>query len=144
MESGMPLYSDAPSYYRVMMPDVDDLPRAGKSARMLGIRVPEDIGLDENGFVRPGTGGMSVAPDSSLNVPTHRRPRGMRMGSTRKSNDRMYALADTAIPADKLDVRPDPLQPCMHAFVEPAITVELARYETDLANTRNDWRQVWP
>ncbi|MGA2260248.1 MAG: hypothetical protein ABSH28_02295 [Acidobacteriota bacterium] len=140
----MPLYSDAHSYYRAMMPDVDGLPKAGQSARMLGIRVPKDIVLDENGFVRPGTGGMSVAPNSPWNVPNHRRPRGMRMGSTGKYNDRMYALADTAIPADKLNVRPDPLQPYMHAFVEPAVTVELARYETDLANTRRDWRQVWP
>ena len=65
-------------------------------------------------------------------------------GSTGNYNDRMYALTDTAIPADKLNVRPDPLQPDMHAFLEPAVTVELARYESDLANTRNDWRQVWP
>jgi hypothetical protein len=144
MKSGVLLYSNPNLYYRAMMPDVDSLPKAGKSARMLGIRVPEDIVQDENGFVRPETGGMSVAPNSAWNVPNHRRPRGMCMGSTGNYNDRMYALADTAIPADKLNVRPDPLQPDMHAFVEPAVTVELARYESDLANTRNDWRQVWP
>jgi len=68
----------------------------------------------------------------------------MRMGSTGKYDDRMYALADTAIPADKLKVRPDPLQPDRHAFMEPAITVELGRYESDLSGTRKDWRQVWP
>jgi len=68
----------------------------------------------------------------------------MYMGSTGKYDDRMYALTDSGIPADKLKVRPDPLQPDRHAFVEPAVTAELARYESDLANTRNDWRQVWP
>ena len=144
MKSGVLLYSDAHSYYRAMTPDVDGLPKAGRSARMLGVRVPEDIVSDENGFVRPGTGGMSIAPNSAWNVPNHRRPRGMYMGSTGKYDDRMYALTDSGIPADKLKVRPDPLQPDRHAFVEPAVTAELARYESDLANTRNDWRQVWP
>jgi len=34
--------------------------------------------------------------------------------------------------------------PDKHAFVEPAVSVDLPRYEADLASTRNDWRVVWP
>jgi hypothetical protein len=131
-------------YYRAMMSDADGLPKAGRSARMLGVRVPKDIVPDARGFVEPGTGGMSVAPNSEWNVPNHRRPRGMHNGSSGKIDDRMYALPDVAIRADKLSVRADPHYPDKHAFMEPASIIELAGYETDLADTRSDWRQVWP
>ena len=141
----MSLSVDAGSInYRAMTPHADGLPKIGRSARMLGVRIPEDIDPDEKGKVRPGIGGMSVAPNSVWNVPNHRRPRGMHMGSTGNSEDHMYAIADAAIPVDKLAIRPDPKQPRRHAFVEPATSAELSTYETDLANTRNHWRQVWP
>jgi hypothetical protein len=84
---------------------------------------------DENGFVKPGTGGMSVAPNSVWNIPNHRRPRGMRMGSAGKIADRIYALTDAAVRVDKLTVRRDPKRPEMHAFVEPAVMIALAGYE---------------
>jgi hypothetical protein len=130
--------------YRAMISDADGLPKSGRSARMIGVRVPQDIMPDERGFVRPGTGGMFVAPDSEWNVPNHRRPRGMRNGSTGNTDDRIYALPDISIRADKLSVRADPQHPDKHAFMEPAAIIELAGYETDLADTRRDWRQVWP
>jgi hypothetical protein len=38
------------------------------SARMLGISVPEDMAVDENGFVKPETGGMPVALNSAWNI----------------------------------------------------------------------------
>ena len=68
----------------------------------------------------------------------------MCMGSSGKITDRIYALADAAIPADKLNIRRDPTNPEVHAFMEPALMIELAGYEKDLAETRNNWRQVWP
>jgi hypothetical protein len=140
----MPNLLDTNSYFRAMIPYPDGLPQAGSGARMLGVRVPKDIAADENGFVYPRTGGMSVTPDSIWNIPSHRRPRGMSMGSSGKITDRIYALAKVAIPADKLNVRRDPKKPEMHAFVEPAVMIKLAGYEKDLADTRNTWRQVWP
>jgi hypothetical protein len=135
---------DANSFFRAMIPNADWTPQTGRSARMLGVRTPEDIVTDEKGFVKPGSGGMSVAPNSAWNVPNHRRPRGMGRGSAGRMEDRMYALADAALPADKLKARPDPRYPQKHAFVEPAIMTELATYEMDLAETRKDWKQVWP
>lgn len=137
-------FLDVNSYFRAMIPDSDGLPKTGRGARMLGVRIPGDIEADENGFVKPGTGGMSVAPNSVWNIPNHRRPRGMRMGSAGKITDRIYALADAAVPAEKLAVRRDPKRPEMHAFVEPAVVSMLARYEKDLADTKINWRQVWP
>ena len=68
----------------------------------------------------------------------------MRMGSAGKIADRIYALADAAVPVDKLTVRRDPKRPEMHAFVEPAVMIALAEYERDLADTKSNWRQVWP
>jgi hypothetical protein len=140
----MTQYFDENSYFRAMIPNADGFPQVGRSAIELGVRVPEDIATDEDGFVKPGTGGMSVAPKSALSVPPHRRPRGMYMGSTGKKNNRMYALADSDIPADKLSARLDPQRPQMHAFVEPAVMIELAKYERDLADTQIKWRRVWP
>jgi hypothetical protein len=114
------------------------------TSRMLGVQVPEYIAPDQKGMVGPGNGGMSVTPNSMWNGPNHRRPRGMRMGSTGKSYDYMYSVAGTSIPVDKLSVRLDPNRPEKHAFVEPAISIDLSGYETDLASTRNDWRVEWP
>jgi hypothetical protein len=37
-----------------------------------------------------------------------------------------------------------PINPQNHAFVEPAIMIELAIYEQDLVATRIEWKQVWP
>jgi len=111
---------------------------------MLGIRIPQDILPDERGFVHPGRIGMSVAPKSAWNLPNHRRPRGMGMGSSGRYDDRVYALGENALLDDKLKVRGDPDQPDRHAFIEPAFAVELSVYEADLADTRRDWRQMWP
>ena len=91
-----------------------------------------------------GFGGMCVSPASLLNVPNHRRPRGMQKGSTGPPTDFVYAIADASIPIEKLALTLDLGQPEMHAFVEPAILVELSAYEADLADTRSDWRKVWP
>jgi hypothetical protein len=140
----MSQYFDENSYFRAMIPNANGFPQVGRSASELGVRIPNDIAPDEDGFVKPGTGGMSVAPKSVLNVPPHRRPRGMHMGSTGNKNTRMYAIVDSDLPADRLRVRLDPKKPQIHAFVEPAVTIELAKYERDVANTQSKWRQVWP
>src|SRR2546430_2606362 len=69
-------------YFRTMTRADDGLPVVGRSARSLGVRVPEDIQPDAAGRVVPGQGGMSVAPGSFWNLPNHRRPRGLGRGST--------------------------------------------------------------
>jgi len=52
----------------------DGLPELGRSARTLGARPQIDIPVDDDGIVRGGAGGMSVAPDSPMRLPVHRRP----------------------------------------------------------------------
>ena len=50
--------------YRAMIPAADGGPQRGSTARTLGARSEVDVPVDAAGRVRPGTGGMSVAPDS--------------------------------------------------------------------------------
>jgi hypothetical protein len=131
-------------YYRTMTPDADGFPVVGRSARMLGVRIPQDVAPDEGGFVQPGTGGMSVAPGSIWNLPNHRRPRGMQRGSSGHPGDFVYGVEGTAILETGLVIRFDSALPQIHALVEPAISVELSRYEADLGSTRMAWRKQWP
>lgn len=63
--------------YRSMKVADDGLLQLGRSARTLGVRPQTDIPVDEHGIVRGGAGGMSVAPDSPMRLPAHRRPRAL-------------------------------------------------------------------
>ena len=49
-------------------------PACAATERTLGVRPPIDIPVDSSGFVPPGTGGLSVAPEAPTNLPRHRRP----------------------------------------------------------------------
>ena len=60
--------------YRGMQETPDGEPAISPSARTLGARPHVDISVDPLGRVHPGTGGMSVAPDTPSNLPRHRRP----------------------------------------------------------------------
>jgi hypothetical protein len=130
-------------YFRSMTPEEDGLPRVGPSARTLGVRVPEDI-RPNGGHVVPGTGGMSVSPDSMWNLPNHRRPRAMGGGSTGPNQDRVFSITDTALEQRELTARPDPEAPALHALVEPKYRVSLKAFEGSLSATRPDWNQAWP
>src|SRR5690242_21251496 len=61
------------SVYRAMREDPAGGPMVGPTARTLGVRPGDDI-LVVAGQVSPGTGGVSVAPDSPMSLPDHRRP----------------------------------------------------------------------
>src|SRR5215470_14646297 len=127
--------------FRGMEPGLNGLPLLGRSNRRLGVRVPDDIAPDSSGNVHPGTGGMSVAPETMWNLPNHRRPRGMLRGSTGPAGDRVYGIDPEAIAKHALHVRPTSIR---HANVEPSIQMSLAMYEDNLARTQPSWLQVWP
>jgi len=49
--------------YRAMQPELDGYPKCGDFARTLGVRIEGkyvDITPNEEGYVQPGQGGMSV------------------------------------------------------------------------------------
>jgi hypothetical protein len=66
--------------YRTMRMEDDDRPMVIPStsvlspARGLGVRPVFDISVDEDGFVEPDGGGMSLAQDSPEYLPDPRRP----------------------------------------------------------------------
>ena len=120
--------------FRAMRLEIDGLPKLGRSARELGVRINVDLPVGADGSVEPGTGGMSVAVDDALNLPKHRRPRSL--GG--EGRDSVFGLQTRALPDDlalRVDQRP-------HAFVEPARRSALPRYEAALALTRSSWTRI--
>jgi hypothetical protein len=127
-------------FFRSMTPDVDGRPKVGRSRRCLGV-VPEDVRLRPDGWLDPGSGGMSVAPDSIENLPNHRRPRAWGRGSVGPDGDRIYSISREEVEAAGLLVR---LDTEVHGLVEPVSPVPLAAYEGSMESTRFDWETAWP
>ncbi|MEX3970503.1 RHS repeat-associated core domain-containing protein [Paraburkholderia caribensis] len=72
-----PLGLTGEDVYRAMKTGGDNLPIAEPTARGLGARPGVDIPVDSNGMVHPDTGGISVAPESTANLPPHRPPESL-------------------------------------------------------------------
>jgi hypothetical protein len=116
--------------------DWPDRPLLAETASGLGVRNWE-VQFDEDGMVEPGTGGMSVSPNSVDHLPRFFRPRSY--GGTGK-------LPVWSIEADdlgeSLTYRPDPDDPETHGFVEPLRPMSLEEYRLALAETRDQWQQL--
>lgn len=129
-------------YFRGMTPATDGLPQPGRSKRTLGAKPEETISPD--GTFGPGTGGMSVSPETLLNVPNHRRPRGFGHGSTGPDGDVIYAIKRPSFASAALQTRADPARADAHALVEPEKRCLYDEYLNLLAATRQNWRRAWP
>jgi hypothetical protein len=124
-----------------------DLPKVANSARGIGVRIgsglQDDISIDANGCVAPGTGGMSVAP-SWRDLPETRIPRRLRekgaLYARGNDIDACWKLGEGAFVAtpvaDGLMLRPDRAD---HGTVEPARLEPLTQYLNHLAATREHW-----
>jgi hypothetical protein len=130
-----------PLIYRAMTPD-GDKPKIGPTARSLGVRPGADIKPDENGFVTPGTGGMSVAP-SWRELKKHRIPRRLRNivpGATGSNLDRCWRMGEGGFKNDSvatnLTLRPDRED---HGMVEPSVDMLLADFQAALGATQAEW-----
>lgn len=131
--------------YRAMTAAADGRPLLAPSARGLGVRTsadPLDIGV-EQGMVGPSTParGLSVAPDTPMNLPRHRRP--PEWGGTGK--DPVWSLDLGKLP-DALRYVPDQVagagERARHGIIEPATRMPLEEYEEALASTRDLWQRV--
>lgn len=122
---------------RTMRADEDGLPLIGKTARFLAVRPDRDIPLDEDGFVEPGTEGMSVSPPPMTNLPPVRLPR--EYGGEGK--DPAFEIETDELPED-LAHRPDPKAPERHGFIEPSRRMPFEHYERAVHATRALWRLV--
>src|SRR5262245_52021888 len=125
-----------------MTPDHDGRPTVGKSSRLLGVRIGEDITPSAEGLVGPGGGGMSAATGSYWNLPPHRRPIGMGGGSSGAKKDHVYRVL-VPLKESALGVLED-LPEQHHALIEPAVVMQFSAYEEALGRTRPEWERVWP
>jgi hypothetical protein len=123
-----------PMIYRGMKDDGEGMPACGPTARTLGVRLTRDIKISEDQMVGPGTGGMSVAPDSPQNLERHRRP--AEHGGY--GPDPVWEIDSDDLPST-LAYRPDPRNVSRHGFVEPIEEMSLNAYQEALATSRGFW-----
>lgn len=116
--------------YRAMREDPAGGPLVGPTARMLGVRPDDDIPV-VNGRVSPGTGGMSVAPDSPMNLPSHRRPPQIR--GTGK--DPVWGIDLDSLGGD-IVFRQDSSK---HGLLEPAREMSIEEFQSALADLASKW-----
>jgi hypothetical protein len=124
---------------RAMRIDDDGLPKPGWSgARTLVARCSIDIPLrQDDGFVEPLQGGVSVSPPPEENLPPSRLPRAL--GG--KGKDPIWRLETDDLP-DELTYRPDPDDPDTHGFIEPARVMSFADYLSAVHGTRDSWTRL--
>jgi hypothetical protein len=105
---------------------------------MLGVRAPPnstpDVVTDLQGWVRPGTGGMSVSPDTPIHLHPARRP--MKLGGWGK--DPLFSITTDYL-GDGLQFRPDPRAPDRHGLIEPARPMKLEEFQALLSRTQTLW-----
>jgi hypothetical protein len=102
-------------------------PETGPSARTLGARPNQDIPVDCNGCVHPGTGGMSVAPNTPKNLPAHRRP--PEHGGTGK--DPVWSTSSNNLGSDLKYVQ----DKATHGTIQPSRSMTLEEYQKALSDT---------
>lgn len=130
-----------PKVYRTMRAN-GDLPELGRSAACLGVR-PLDIPIEGNGFVFPGTGGLSVAPSWKLLAPWRipKRLNSVVPKASGSNNLRCWAMGTGAFQegdvANGLHLRVDGDH---HGLIEPKTHMPFQLYEELLASTRTLWR----
>ncbi len=116
-------------------------PKVGSSNKELGVRIPGDI-ASEAGLVRPGCGGMSVAP-SWRQPPIYKIPRRLRhlrpgaagsnslscwtFGAGEFANGQFAASLILAVSSQT------------HGCVEPERQMPVSDYTQAITNTRDRW-----
>ena len=124
--------------FRAMKAEADGLPVVGRSGRELGVRIDgpiRDLIPGQDGTVKPGTGGMSVALDSAQNLPKPRLPKSL--GG--EGRDPVFTILAAEIPRILL-LRRDRFP---HALIEPSRRCPLPDFELDLASTRSLWCKAY-
>lgn len=112
----------------------DGLPLVGTTARYLAVRPNVDIPVDRDGFVGPGTGGMSVSPPPITNLHPLRLPRA----AGGFGRDPVFEVETDDLP-EALAYRPDPDDPERHGFIEPISRMPFEGYESAVRATRELW-----
>ena len=114
------------------MKELTGSPEIGPTARTLGVRPNTDILVElSTQNVSPGTGGMSVAPDTPFNLPSHRRP--PKFGGT--GPDPVWEIKSKDLGANLVYVEDSPT----HGTIQPVRVMTLNEYQRALAATQSSW-----
>lgn len=119
--------------YRSMREAADGDPMVGPTARTLGVRPGDDLPVVQ-GRVRPGTGGLSVAPDRPSSLPSHRRP--AEFGGTGK--DPVWGITTDSLGIG-LTFRQDKAE---HGLFEPAREMSIEDFQAELADLAPLWFKI--
>ena len=120
---------------RAMKKDEDGSPRCANSSSGIGVRHKyncederlHDVILDDEDHIHPNTGGMSVSPPPSSNIPMRlKRGRGV------------FTISTSLLIQYGLQYRQDPRNNT-HGFVEPRERVHISEYESALVSTKYEW-----
>lgn len=125
--------------FRAMKESGDGLPEIGSTARTLGVRPAGDsvkdfdvLATNPNEIIRPGEGGMSVAPEAPIFLLPHRRPAslgGFGFDPVWKIELEELGLA--------LQFRQDSRT---HGVIEPRRPMMLWEFQDVLVKTQRQWR----
>jgi len=123
--------------FRGMMEE-GGMPKIGDSRRTLGVvegTPPKgDIQVGAGNTVAPGTGGMSVALGTPMNLPEWRRPRIL--GGSGK--DPVWGIHASLLGPSLMLRKDSPT----HGVVEPIMPMSLDSYRNALGSTRETWLKV--
>lgn len=126
-----------------MKPDGEH-PSLGPTTRQLGLRTnagdESDVTIYDDGSVRSGTEGLSVAPDDPMRLMPYRR--SLEWGG-KKSCPPVWCIRTDQLGSD-LAYREDPGNPEKHGFIVPAYDMPFDRYKKAIEATRQHWEIVIP
>jgi hypothetical protein len=115
-----------------MKEDVDGHPALSDTNQAgLGVRVPWDIEVDEDGLVHSGAGGVSVAPNTPANLPSYMRPPALGGDAQRP----VWELDSDELPVGLVYEQEGP----EHGLLAPAYSMELEDFRTAVQETRGGW-----
>jgi hypothetical protein len=127
--------------YRSMKRDADDKPVVADNAAGLGIR-PSDIPVDPEGWVEPGTGGLSVAPHWR-DLPVELIPKRLAdklPGALGRNSMACFAFGEG--PFENTSLTPGlslRIDTEIHGLVEPRIKMQFEEFRKSIKGTREKW-----
>lgn len=135
-----------PLIYRSMEVE-GNLPKVGSEKNMLGVRISPnshpDVIPDENGIIRSGAGGMSVAPNWR-NLPLHLIPKrlnGIIKDARGPNRLRCWKMGEGAFESTQLTaglrLR---CETKTHGLVEPVVETSIGSSQGALAATQDYWQ----